>query len=754
MENPGEVLILGGGTMQQLKIKMLKRIRVVFFIMCVALFALVVRTGYFQIVRGEELQKEAIAQQTRDRIVSSMRGTIYDRNMKPLAISASAEVVSVTPNEIRQCLDPDKGITYESIAQNLCDILGTDYETVLKKLQQNSFYVLIQRKVDKDKADLVRKYITENKISGISLSEDSKRYYPYGNFASHVIGFTGTDNQGLWGIESVFDNELKGVPGRVIAAKNAQGIDMPFKYEKLVDAQNGLNVVLTIDEGIQHFVERHLETAVIENTLDKGAACIVMDVKTGGILAMATKPDYDLNQPFVLNDPAVELYIESLEGEEKSAKRNESLQQMWRNKAVVDAYEPGSTFKIFTSAMALEEKVIKLDDKFYCSGSKKVGPHDISCWKAGGHGQQTFVEGVGNSCNPVFMEVGAKVGTVKFREYFRGFGFTERTGIELSGEAAGIFFDTKNFNEVELATSSFGQGFTITPLQMVAGVASVANEGMLMEPHIVKALTDSNGNIVKNYDPKPVRQIVSAETAKTLCGVLEKVVSEGTGKNAYVAGYRVAGKTGTSEKLPRDSNKYIASFAGFAPADDPQIAVLVLLDEPMGEQYFGGVIAGPVMGRIMEDCLTYLKVEPLYTQAELELLEVPVPDVCTDMSVQSAKNAMENSKLKARIVGAGDTVINQIPKPGTRVNAGSIITLYTEEIQDIQLVEMPNLEKMTVAGATQALANLNLNIKVVGAAASGTEGNVVATRQDIAPGTMTPVGSVVRVEFVSLDIRE
>ena len=740
--------------MQQPKIKTLKRIRIVLFFMCVALFALVLRTGYFQLVMGEELQKEAIAQQTRDRVVSSTRGTIYDRNMKALAISASAEVVSVTPNELRQSLNPEKGITYESIAQNLCDILDTDYDAVLKKLQQNSYYVLIQRKVDKDKADLVRKYISDNKISGIELNEDSKRYYPYGNFASHVIGFTGVDNQGLDGIEMVFDNELKGVPGRVVAAKNAQGIDMPFKYEKLVDAQNGLNIVLTLDEGIQHFVERHLETAIVENKLDKGAACIVMDVKTGEILAMATKPDFDLNAPMTIPDQATREYVDSFEGEERSDKLNEELWKVWRNKAVVDAYEPGSTFKIFTSAMALEEKVVKLDDAFYCSGSKKVGPHTISCWKAGGHGSQTFVEGVGNSCNPVFMEVGAKVGTTKFKNYYKGFGFTEKTGIELLGETAGLFFSEGSFNEVELATSSFGQGFTITPLQMITAVSAVANNGMLMEPHIVKSLADSNGNVVKSYEPKEVRQIISSETAKTLCGVLEKVVSEGTGKNAYVAGYRVAGKTGTSEKLPRDSNKYIASFTGFAPADDPQIAVLVLLDEPMGEQYFGGVIAGPVMGRIMEDCLTYLKVEPLYTQEELELLEVPVPDVCTDISVQSAKSAIENCKLKTRIVGEGTTIINQIPKPGTRVNAGSVITLYTEEVQDVKMVKVPNLEKMTVGEATQELLNVNLNIKVIGAAASGTDDRVIAIRQDVPPGSMVEQGSIVRVEFVSLEVRE
>ena len=470
----------------------------------------------------------------------------------------------------------------------LSEILELDYEKVYKKVTANTAYEEIMKRISSKQAEKIKalKAGDEPKLKGVYLSEDSKRYYPYNNFASHVIGFTGSDNQGLSGIELQYDKYLKGVAGRVVSAKNAAGNDMPYKYEKYYSSQDGLNVVLTIDEVIQHYVEQELEDAVIENDARNGAAAIVMDIKTGEILAMATKPDFNLNDPFTVTD---ERDLESLEPYEEGSKDyNITLMnlrnKMWRNMAVVDSYEPGSTFKIFTSAIAMEENLVSPNDSFTCVGVKHVGDRDISCSNHSGHGVQTFSQALQNSCNPAFMEIGARIITDVYFNYVKGFGFRDLTGIDLPGEAEGIFFNKDNFGIVENATASFGQGFQVTPIQLISAVSAIANGGKYMKPHLVKELTDSTGSVVKKFEGEYVRQIVSEETSKTLCSYLEQVVSIGGGKNAYVQGYRVAGKTGTSEKQPRSAGKKIASMVGFAPADDPKVAVLVMIDEPEAGQ--------------------------------------------------------------------------------------------------------------------------------------------------------------------------
>lgn len=737
------------------KIKVKKRVFGIFIVFAFLLTCLCFRTAFLQLVQGQQLQRDAIEQQTRDRMITSKRGSILDRNGKALAVSASVESVSVSPSEIRESIEnaKDKSLSVESVAKGLSEILKMDSQEVLKKLNNNTSYEIIKRKIEKEEADKVRAFITEKKITGVNLDEDSKRYYPFGNFASQLIGATGTDNQGLDGIEAICDNILKGVPGRIIAAKSAQGIEMPFKYEKYIDPQDGENVMLTIDESIQHFAEKHLETACLENKTAKGGVAMVMDVKTGEILAMATNPDYDLNQPFTISNPQAADEIAKLTGDDKSKKYNEELQKMWRNKAVSDTYEPGSTFKIFTTSMALEEHVVSDSDTFNCPGYKIVGNRRISCWRSIGHGTQSLSKAIQNSCNPAFMEIGARVGNQKFMDYFKGFGFMDRTGIELKGEATGIFHDPKKFNEVELATSSFGQSFQVTPLQMLAGASAVANDGMLMWPHVIKGYTDKDGNVVQSFAPKTVRQVVSKDTSAKVRMLLEQVVSVGTAKNAYVAGYRVAGKTGTSEKLPRNNGKYIASFVGFAPADNPQVACLVLLDEPMGDQHMGGVIAAPVVGKIMEDVLRYLNIEPQYTQEELDKLETPVPDV-KDLNVDEAQKILTNKKLKYSIQGDGKTILGQMPKAGARVNVNSIITLYTTESKGSSMVKVPDVTKCTVAEATQRLANAKLNIKIVGAAASGNSGVYTAFNQDPPAGSDAEQGTVVTVEFRTLEVGE
>ncbi|MCK9478625.1 MAG: stage V sporulation protein D [Firmicutes bacterium] len=732
------------------RMKLKKRMYYTLSVCMLLLVLLIGRTGYLQIARGDQLQKQAVEQQTRDRIINSKRGTIFDRNGKPLAVSASVETVTASPSEVRE---NSKVAPTEKVAAALAEILELDYDFVHGKITRESSYEIIKRRIEKEKADKVRQFITENKVVGIRLDADTKRFYPYASLAAHVIGFTGLDNQGLEGIEMVFDKNLKGSPGRIISAKNAAGIEMPFKYEKLVNPQDGLNVVLTIDETIQRFAEKHLETALIENKLLKGGACIVLDPKSGEVLAMTTKPDFDLNNPFDLQDESIKKQLQLLDDDARSKANEEELRKMWRNKAVVDSYEPGSTFKIFTAAMALEEKVVSLNDTFFCTGSKKVASHNIRCWKAGGHGSQTFVEGVKNSCNPVFIEVGARIGAVQFMNYFTGLGFTQKTGIELPGEAPGIFHTRAKFNEVELATSSFGQSFQITPLQMISGVAAIANGGQLMRPHLVKSLTDSNDNIVTEFESEMVRQVISKETSDTLCWLLEKVVADGTGSGAYIKGFRVAGKTGTSEKLPRGSGKYVASFAGFAPADDPQVVCLVILDEPSSGLYYGGQIASPVVRSILEDTLNYLGIEPAYTAEEKATLETSVPTVA-GQTIKDAKSALSNQNLKAKVIGQGDTVLSQIPKGGIKVNQQSTITLYTEEYSEPVTVTVPNVLQNSVLSASDIILKANLNIKVVGAGASPEVGGVTAYKQDPPAGTVVEAGTIVTVEFRRIEAGE
>ncbi|MDK2798869.1 MAG: hypothetical protein PWP27_569 [Clostridiales bacterium] len=711
-----------------------KRVLLLLVFFTLAAIGLMIRTGWWQIYEGERLQKEAIQQQTRDRIINSKRGTIFDRNGKPLAVSASVETVSAIPNEIR------KAGNAEEVAAKLSQILNMDYEEIYQKITKNSAYEIVKRKIEKKEADEIRKL----KFKGIHLDEDSKRYYPYGNFASHVIGATGFDNQGLFGIEAKYDKYLKGLPGRIVSAKDAIGTDMPYKYEKYINPEDGVNVVLTIDEVIQHFVEKHLETAAIENKVQNGAAAIVMDPKTGDILAMAVKPDFDLNNAFQIQNEETRKELEKLTGKEFTDRYGIELGKMWRNKAVVDSYEPGSTFKIITSAIALEENVVKPNDMFNDIGYVTVGGRRIKCWRSyNPHGIQTFIQGVQNSCNPVFIEVALRMGAEVFYRYVKAFGFMEKTGIDFDGETAGIFHKLKAFNELELATASFGQGFQVTPLQMVTAVSAVANGGKLLKPRLVKQFLDKDGNVIKNFEPEIVRQVISPETSATLRGILETVVSEGTGKNAYIKGYRVAGKTGTSEKLPRGNGKYIASFIGFAPADDPRVVVLVILDEPKGDVYYGGLIAAPVVGKILDDTLRYLEVEPKFTEEELATMEVNVPEL-RNMDVKQAQKALKDVNLKYKIEGTGNTIIDQTPKPTAKLQENSVVILYTEGAGPVSNVTVPDVLKRSVLDANKILTDSGLNIKIIG---SGT-----AMKQEPAAGTIVSPGTVVEVEFRHTDV--
>ena len=693
---------------------------------------------------GEKYRTGAIEQQTRDYQVSSARGTIYDRNGKALAVSSSAETISVNPAELAKA-----EYDINALAEKLAEILELDAEKLIPKLTKDAQDVEIKAKVDTEVADKVR----ELKLKGVYFKEDTKRYYPYGTFASHVIGFTGKDNQGLGGIEMVYDDELSGVPGRVVTLKNAHGTDMPFQEERHIDSENGLNVVLTIDETIQHFAEKHVDTVYEETEAAEGVACIVMDVKTGEVLAMTTRPNFDLNNPNEVIDEALLQKMESTEtDEEYNQAEGNARNKMWRNKAVVDSYEPGSCFKIMTMSMALEEGVVTPEDTFFCPGYKIVEDRQIHCAEEQGHGSQTFKDGVKNSCNPVFIEVGQRVGIDNFKKYYKAFGFNDKTGFDLPGEANGVFYTDEQFKIVELATSSFGQGPKITPLQLISAVSAVANGGNLMKPYLVKELTNEDGVVVKKSEPTIVRQIVSGETSDTVRELLENAVNVGSGQNAYIKGYRVAGKTGTSEKIPRGQHKYIASFVGFAPANDPKVACLVVVDEPSLGSYYGGAVAAPVVGRILEDTLKYLGVEPQYTSDEQTTIDISVPDVC-GMDIAVAKKKLGDMGLKFTIIGGGEKVSRQMPASHSTVGSGSVVVLYTEPRAEGDKVTVPDIKGKSLARVKSMLSANGLNLSIVGAGATGsTSDRTIAEKQTPEAGAQVERGTIVQVEFRFLDV--
>ena len=579
------------------------------------------------------------------------------------------------------------------------------------------------------------------------------------------MGFTGYDNNGLQGIELTFDDELMGRNGSIETNQSAKGTTLKDQQnEYLNSSQNGDDVVLTIDETIQHFFEKHLEEAVTENKLKEGAAGIIMNPKTGEILAMATKPDFDVNNPYDIDQfekYAIDLGYDTSDDtsddpdatpkptEDPNNLSDEAIakirNKMWRNKVISDTYEPGSTFKIITAAAALEEHVVDLNSTFYCPGFKIVADRKIGCANKSGHGAQTFVEGVRNSCNPVFMELGERLGYEKFMEYFTAFGLTEKTNVELVGEASSIYYHNK-MSEVDIATSSFGQGFQITPIQLVTAVSAVINGGERMKPQIVKEIRNSNG-ILKTYEPEVISRVISEETSQQMREILESVVSlpTSTGKNAYVKGCRIGGKTGTSEKGNRDEEKRIASFIGFAPANDPEIVCLIMLDEPQVDNKYGGTIAAPLAGEVIEDVLNYLGVEKQYTENEEPDVKQEIPDVRT-MDLTEAKKAIVDKKLNVQVRGDGDTVVDQLPKPGTMLNEDSTVILYTEEIDKTHTVTVPNLKGMSVDNAKYTLEMSGLNFEIVGAGHSEVS-SAYAVNQSIAAGEAVTPATVIGVEF-------
>ena len=742
-------------------------------------FCVVLRMAWWQVVKGSELAETAKRMQTSDTVERAHRGKILDRNGKVLAESASVKTLVCNPRDVRNSGDVNKCI------QVLSPIIGVSVAKLKAYFDEQSQYRIIKKRLSAEESTAIEamlnpqydeetsreaKLLNEQKkelkkaLSGIYFENDSKRYYPY-NVASHVLGFTGFDNNGIQGVELIFDDYLSGVNGAVSQNRNASGttlVDQQAEY--LTAAEQGCDVVLTIDETIQHFLEKHLEEAVLKNELKEGAAGIVMNPKTGEILAIATKPDFDCNNPYDLTqflEYATEFEAqypedELSDGETPTARPTEdpdnysdefvsqARSKMWRDKSVSDTYEPGSTFKIITAAAAIEENVVDENSNFFCAGFKQVADRKIECANHNGHGAQTFAEGVKNSCNPVFMEVGLAMGADTFMNYFEAFGFTSKTGIALGGESSGLYYDT--MNEVDLATSSFGQGFQITPIQLITAISSVINGGERMKPLIVKEITNSEG-VVKTYEPEVANRVISESTSERMRQMLEAVVADpnATGKNAYVKGFRIGGKTGTSEKQPRGSDKRIASFVGFAPANDPELVCLIMLDEPQTANKYGGTIAAPVCGEIIADSLEYMGINKQYAEGEETEKEITVPEL-RNSSLESAKAKALAAGFDYKVRGVGKTVVDQLPAPQEVISEGSIIILYTEERSEDDLAVVPDLKGYSVKDAKYLLNLVGLNFKIGGAGHSEA-GNAYAVEQTFASGTRVLPGTAVGVEF-------
>lgn len=708
------------------------------------------RLFYFSIIKGDELQKKAYSLQLRDTTISAKRGSIYDTNGKTLAQSATVWQVVLAPAYFKT----DEQRTY--VAQKLAEILDLNQNDVYEKTKENNYYSVVKRKVEtteKEKVlklskELAKKYDLGNVIE---LIEDYKRYYPYGDFASTIIGFTGMDGVGREGIEYQYDTQLTGVPGRVITAKDVHGTEMPYKYEQKIDAQDGNNITLTIDETIQHIMEKYLQQGIKQHKVQDRAVAIMMEVKTGAILGMAVEGGYDLNDPFTIADSSTQKEIDKLPNSEKEAAEVEALQKQWRNKAVADTYYPGSVFKVITSCMGWSDGVITDSSTYTCTGSYVPfeGADAIHCHNTAGHGTQTYKQALSNSCNPAFMMIGQAVGAEKFWEYYQAFGFSEKTGIDLPGEQSDIFFGdgSGKMQPMDLAVASFGQNFAITPIQMVTAIASVGNGGKLMQPYIVKEITDSDGNVVESKTPIVKRQVVSEEVTKKVIDAMEENATTGSAKNGYVAGYKVAGKTGTSEKKiyhNDGSQEYIASFCGFAPADDPQVCLLVYFDDPVGDSYYGSAVAAPVFANIMSEVLPYLNVEAEYTEEEIAQMDTTAENY-VGKSISEAESLVSSGGFTPVVMGSGDTVISQVPTAQSRLPQQGTVVLYTdEESMSDDVVEVPDLTNMTVAQANSTAAMYNLNISVVG---SNADGEGISYSQGIKAGSKVKSGTVISVNF-------
>ena len=755
----------------------LKRTAVLMGLFGAAVFIpLILKLISLQIIQFDSLSQLAADNQTRISNITPARGTIYDRNMNVLAVSADVENVCIDPNELSL-----SGQDLDAIADNLSALLCISKEKITGLMADTSYrYQIVKRKVEQQEAAAVRDYISREKITGVYLEPDTKRYYPYGALASQVLGFVGSDNVGLDGVEAACDGALTGQNGSIAAAKGNYGTQMQFHFEQYADAVNGNDVVLTIDQTVQEMLEKHMQEAINQYDVQNGAFGVVMDVNTGDILAMATLGGYDPNNYAVIynaktSEELEQQYNEAMEAEGElqeqllgaynTAVANARLSQ-WRNRVISDGYEPGSTFKSITLASALEEGAVSLSDSFYCSGSTTIKGRTraLHCWRSAGHGQQSIAEALQNSCNVAFANIGIRLGGEKLYEYVHKFGLTEKTGIELGGEASGIFFDEATLSNPDsyasLSSAAFGQTFKITPIQLVRAVAAVVNGGYVLEPHVVHQVLSPEGDVVETKGRTVLRQAISEETSQTMCQLLESVVSQGTAKNAQIAGYRIGGKTGTSEKIDvfdEDGNPVqdkIVSFVGIAPMDDPQYICLVALDTPSRETGYyisGGQMGAPTVRDVLADILPYLGIQPDYSEEAVQRTDVSMPEV-SGMTLSDAKKALEEKNLTCRTVGQGDTVQGQVPAAGAIIPGGSETVLYLDAAPEQTEISVPDVTGKDAETANRLITQAGLYMKIIGATGNG--GTILATRQTPAAGEAAEKGAVVEVEFSDLGARD
>ena len=755
-----------------------------------------------QIRQHSVLQEKAIEQQTRSAVVNASRGTVYDRNLNTLAISATAEDVNISPMRIAEFVESqkekqekaakkaaDKGETYTApilrdqayIAKGLSRILGVEQETLENRMTKTNYdYWNIKKRADQTVSDEVRRFINGEidpdgnevpesdrvKLQGVWLQPSSKRYYLYGSLASGVLGFVNSDGVGSVGLEAKYDDTLTGTAGYTISARNAAGTELMYNYEQIFDAENGHSLVLTLDANVQMSLENGLESMLKKYGAKNGGTGIVMDVNSGAIVAMASYPNYDLNDYGTIFDDALKTKLDTelakidakrstYESEEayaeaRSAAINSAVQSQWRNKCIDSTYEPGSTYKPITLAAALEEGKVTKNSTFYCSGSTRVQGWNkaIYCSNHSGHGQQTIIEAVGHSCNPAFISMGLSVGTETYYKYLKSFGLMDKTGIDMIGEVKGIFQDEKSFNSqvVSLASYSFGQTFNVTPIELIRAQAACVNGGYLHAPYLVEQIVDSDGNVTYQHDNTPVRQVISEETSAHVRECLEYVVSDGTGRNGQVKGYRVGGKTGTADK--GQTGDLVVSFVSFAPADDPQVIILVTMDTPSrsaGTSVSGGSMVAPVNSKIMADILPYLGIEPTYSAEELLGADTTVPYVIGS-TVEDARSRMEARGFTCKVVGSGGTVTDQTPAGGAVIPGKSTVILYAGAEKPNTMYTVPQLVGKTAAEANVAATNAGLLVRFSGATQT-TSGNIRVLSQSLEAGQQVPAGTVITVQL-------
>ncbi|MBR0483651.1 MAG: PASTA domain-containing protein [Oscillospiraceae bacterium] len=705
--------------------------------------------------------------------ITASRGSIYDRNGEPLARSATVYKVYIDPNQFQsdmekigetmkarqeaidkgKKLDPSKIVMpieelEEEIIQTLAEKLNLTEETVQEAVAKDTKYYVLQTQVEKNVADELMTYLDTYGLTSIKTEEDTKRYYPQNELAAQVIGFTNSDGDGQYGLEAYYNKYLSGTNGRVISATDAKGNEMPYRYSKSYPAEDGSSLYLTLDMTLQYYLEKNLQDMCEEFEVHNRACGIIMNAKTGAVYAMGTYPSFDLNEPSVIYDKATSDYLQALPQNEYKEAYISAREQQWKNKAITEIYVPGSVFKIFTAAMAIEEKQVNVDeDRFFCNGAYTIQgvPDPIHCHKLSGHGEQTFSEALTNSCNPAFIEVGLRIGIHKFSQYFSAFGLTEPTGIDLPGEGSSYYRSEDKMSIVDLAASAFGQSNSLTPMEMITGIAAAVNGGYLVQPHVVDKIVSNDGNVIKNFGTNVRRQVISEESSAVVRQLLQAVVDNNGGSNAYIKGYAIGGKSGTSQKLETgDEDKYVASYACFAPANDPEIVMLIMADEPMGESYYGSKVVAPYCRMILEEALPYLGYYPEYTDEEYAKLDVTVPPLL-DTQIDSAVDTLNALGLQYDIKGNGDTVVGQCPLTGYSVSSGGKVILYTEQDYEPKFVTVPDVKDYTSSDAKQAIVNAGLNYVAVGASTDRTD--VLVQSQSIKAGELVEEGTVVQLDY-------